>query len=80
MTELNLSYAVSVWVNGTIWAIPGLNDLLLDPQFNEPADVPEEMREAATMWVTRSGMIVLESISDQNGSFLLECLRILCST
>ena len=69
--ELNLSYAVSVWVNGTIWAIPGLNDLLLDPQFNEPSDVPEEMREAASnvKVEARSGMIILESISDQNGSF-----------
>ena len=48
-----------------------LNDLLLDPQFNEPSDVPPEMREAASnvKVEARSGMIILESISDQNGSF-----------
>ena len=69
--ELNLSYTVSVWVNGTIWAIDGLNELLLDPQFNEPSDIPEEVREAATnvKVEARSGMIILESISDENGTF-----------
>ena len=67
--ELNLSYAVSVWVNGTIWSFD--EEILQDPQFNTPSDVPEELREPATnvKIEARSGMIILESISDMNGTY-----------
>ena len=67
--ELNLSYSVSVWVNGTVWVFD--EEILQDPQYNVPADVPEELRDIATnvRVQARSGMIVLESISDSNGSY-----------
>ena len=68
--ELNLNYSVSVWVNGTIWAFD--EEILQDPQFNNtPADVPVELREAASNVgiEARSGLIVLESTSDSNGTY-----------
>ena len=55
--ELSLTYAVSVWVNGTIWIQTGLN---------------EQDREPATNIVTveaRSGNILMESRTDGNGSY-----------
>ncbi|MDC3298204.1 hypothetical protein OAU99_02385 [Candidatus Poseidoniaceae archaeon] len=74
--ELTLPYAVSVWINGTIWAGPGkevgfIETLLEDPQFNVPADIPkQELVGASGVNIeARSGMIVLESTSDVNGSY-----------
>ena len=74
--ELTLPYAVSVWINGTIWAGPGkevgfIETILEDPQFNVPGDIPkQELVGASGVNIeARSGMIVLESTSDVNGSY-----------
>ena len=72
--ELDLSYAVSVWINGTVWVIPDLEDLLNDPEFGyeTASDVPEGMREKATNTVTvtaRSGNIILESRTNSDGNY-----------
>ena len=72
--ELNLSYAVSVWINGTVWSIPDLDDLLNNPEYNydTPSDIPIGMRNPATNTVTvtaRSGNIVLESRTDDGANY-----------
>ena len=70
--ELNLTYAVSAWVNGTVWSIPGLNELLQDPQFNNVSDIPIEMREPVTNVdvEARSGNIILKTTTDdENGTY-----------
>ncbi len=69
--ELDLDYAVSVWLNGTIWSFDEL--LITTGQFDTPSDIPVEDREGASNVgvEARSGMIVLETISDSNGSYSL---------
>ena len=69
--ELDLTYAVSAWVNGTVWAIENLEQLLQDPQFNNPSDIPENDRMEATdvSVEARSGNIILESRTDNNGTY-----------
>ena len=70
--ELDLTYAVSAWVNGTVWAIPGLADLMQDPQYNTPSDIPMEMREPAgnVNVEARSGNIIFETTTDElNGTY-----------
>ena len=69
--ELNLSYTVSVWVNGTIWAIDGLNELLLDLNSTNLPIFQKKLERLLPMLRSkaRSGMIILESISDENGTF-----------
>jgi asparagine N-glycosylation enzyme membrane subunit Stt3 len=74
--ELNLTYAVSVWINGTIWAGPGkevgfIENILQDPQYNVPADIPKQdlVGASGVLIEARSGMIVLDSVSDVNGSY-----------
>ena len=70
--ELSLTYGVSAWVNGTIWSIPGLEDLLQDPQYNNASDVPLEERNPVTneRVEARSGNIILETTTDStNGTY-----------
>ena len=74
--ELNLSYAVSVWINGTVWTIPNLDEILNDPtnDYETASDVPVGMRNKATNTVTvtaRSGNIILESRTDSEGNYSL---------
>ena len=68
---LDLEYVVSVWVNGTIWSYDEL--LVSEGLYESPSDIPEGDREAASnVGITaRSGLIVLETISDKNGSYSL---------
>ena len=74
-----LEYAVSVWINGTIWAF---DQFLVGPavdQFASPSDIPEFdadgmalLEGASNVEITaRSGLIVLETSSDSNGSYSL---------
>ena len=67
----DLEYAVSVWINGSIWAFDQL--LLTTGQFESPSDIPEEdLRIATNVGITaRSGLIVVETTSDLNGSYSL---------
>ena len=75
--ELNLSYAVSAWVNGTVWVIPEYEELLEDPQFNNLSDIPVELRNPATSpsnqpvsVQARSGNIILETeTGDDDGTY-----------
>ena len=58
--ELSLTYAVSVWVNGTVWIQTGLNEQDREPATSEVAVVTVE---------ARSGNILMESRTDTNGSY-----------
>ena len=70
--ELDLDYAVSVWLNGTVWSFDEL--LITTGQFDTPSDIPEEDREGATNVgvEARSGLIILETTTDSvNGTYSL---------
>lgn len=55
--ELNLTYAVSVWVNGTVFVQAGMNVQDMEPATN------------SVTVTARSGNIVMESRTDGNGSY-----------
>ena len=72
-TDLNMSmnYAISVWFNGTVYAIPtGLMDA---EEFNSPSDIPVgSLEPASTVTVeARSGSILLSNRSDSSGNYSL---------
>ena len=74
--EFNLSYSVSVWINGTIWAGPGkdagyIENILENSDYNVPSDIPKvDLVGASGVNIfARSGLIVLESTSDENGAY-----------
>ena len=66
-----MDYAVSVWLNGTVWSFDEL--LITTGQFDTPSDIPEEDREGASNVgvEARSGLIILEATTDLNGSYSL---------
>jgi asparagine N-glycosylation enzyme membrane subunit Stt3 len=74
-----LEYAVSVWINGSIWAFDKFLVGPAEDQFASPSDIPEFdadgmplLEGASNVGITaRSGLIELDTISDFNGSYSL---------
>ena len=69
--ELNLSYAVSVWLNGTVWVFDE-EVLRTDPAYSTPEELPLELKEPATKKINleaRSGQIKFETSTDENGTY-----------
>ncbi|HIF46694.1 MAG TPA: hypothetical protein EYQ73_07900 [Candidatus Poseidoniales archaeon] len=69
--NISMDYAISVWFNGTVYAVPtGLMDA---EDINSPSDIPSESLEPASIVTVeaRSGSILLSNRSDSSGNYSL---------
>ena len=66
---LDLSYAVSVWVNGTVYSVKGQDESVF-VDYNETS-IPRDLLDTASNipMEARSGSIILETSSDETGNY-----------